>query len=203
MSRAPRRPGVVASTACSSCVMRDVPRRLDSCTACCVCWRIAAGVVGCWALLLLGLATDRLGATNAFVAAMHIRAAAALVLCIFDRSVQRCSCASRAALGRLLVSYAASASAALSGMFHAPSGGVVLACRNAIGSWEVSWTRAAAPRADERELPESGQGGAVVDRSLPRRRVGPRERCFAGGQQRPIRPRAKAAPRCLAQPVAV
>ena len=48
-----------------------------------------------------------------------------------------------------------------------PSGGVVLACRNAIGSWEVSWTRAAAPRADERELPESGQGGARVHLPCP------------------------------------
>ena len=47
-----------------------------------------AGVVGCWALLLLGLATERVGATNALVVAMHIRAAAALVLCIFDCSMQ-------------------------------------------------------------------------------------------------------------------
>ena len=39
-----------------------------------VCWRMDAGVVGCWALLLLGLATDRLGATNAFTAAIHVTA---------------------------------------------------------------------------------------------------------------------------------
>ena len=43
-----------------------------------VCWRIAAGAVG-WAWLLLGLATDRLGATNALVAAMHKIAATARV----------------------------------------------------------------------------------------------------------------------------
>ena len=44
-----------------------------------VCWRMDAGVVGCWAWLLLGLATDRLGATNALVAAMHKIAATARV----------------------------------------------------------------------------------------------------------------------------
>ena len=53
-----------------------------------VCWRIAAGVVG-WAWLLLGLATDRLGATNAFVLARQSRALTALVLCIFDCSMLR------------------------------------------------------------------------------------------------------------------
>ena len=44
-----------------------------------VCWRMDAGVVGCWAWLLLGLATERVGATNALVAAMHKIAAAARV----------------------------------------------------------------------------------------------------------------------------
>ena len=39
-----------------------------------VCWRMDAGVVGCWALLLLGLATERVGATNAFTAAIHVTA---------------------------------------------------------------------------------------------------------------------------------
>ena len=107
-----------------------------------VCWRIAAGVVG-WAWLLLGLATDRCGATNALVAAMHIRAAAALVLCIFDCSVQRFSCASRAlAWAGLLVSYASS----VFPMFRAPqrrSG-----ARVPERAWElgVSWTRAASSR---------------------------------------------------------
>ena len=64
-----------------------------------VCWRIAAGVVG-WAWLLLGLATARLGATNAFVAAMHVTAASAHLLAIFECS--KCSglaCQRRAGLG--------------------------------------------------------------------------------------------------------
>ena len=39
-----------------------------------VCWRIAAGAVG-WAWLLLGLATERVGATNAFTAASVSKAA--------------------------------------------------------------------------------------------------------------------------------
>ena len=59
-----------------------------------------AGVVGCWAWLLLGLATDRLGATNAFTAAMHVTAASAYLLAIFECS--KCSglaCQRRAGLG--------------------------------------------------------------------------------------------------------
>ena len=53
-----------------------------------------------WAWLLLGLATDRLGATNALVAAMHVTAASAHLLAIFECS--KCSglaCQRRAGLG--------------------------------------------------------------------------------------------------------
>ena len=51
-----------------------------------VCWRIAAGVVG-WAWLLLGLATDRLGATNAFTAAIHVTAVRTRLWSIVNCSV--------------------------------------------------------------------------------------------------------------------
>ena len=51
-----------------------------------VCWRIAAGVVG-WAWLLLGLATDRVGATKAFTAAMHVTAVRTRVWSIVNWSV--------------------------------------------------------------------------------------------------------------------
>ena len=51
-----------------------------------VCWRIAAGVVG-WAWLLLGLATDRLGATNACAAAIHVTAVRTRLCSIVNCSV--------------------------------------------------------------------------------------------------------------------
>ena len=71
-----------------------------------VCWRMDAGVVGCWALLLLGLATERVGATNALVAAMHKIAATARVRGMVIARLQRFGCASRV-LVWLLVSKAA------------------------------------------------------------------------------------------------
>ena len=48
------------------------------------------------------------------------------------------------------------------------------------------------PAAAEANPRKPSQGGPVLHWSWPRPRVGPPERCFAGGQQRPIRPRAKA-----------
>ena len=58
-----------------------------------VCWRIAAGVVG-WAWLLLGLATDRVGATNAFTAAIHVTAVMTRLWSIVYCSVAAFCCAS-------------------------------------------------------------------------------------------------------------
>ena len=60
-----------------------------------VCWRIAAGVVG-WAWLLLGLATDRCGATNAWVLAMHAAVTSTARECIFYCSIAAQSRASQA-----------------------------------------------------------------------------------------------------------
>ena len=60
-----------------------------------VCWRIAAGEVG-WALLLLGLATERVGARNALVLAMHATVASTARECIFYCSIAAQSRASPA-----------------------------------------------------------------------------------------------------------
>ena len=115
-----------------------------------VCWRIAAGVVG-WAWLLLGLATDRCGATNALVAAMHVTAASAHLLAIFECS--KCSG----------LAVPASRRAGLGGHgFHAVSrqsdcsvsewrsGARVPERASELG---VSWTRAAASRGERWPTP--------------------------------------------------
>ena len=77
---------VVASMAsrdiCFSRARRPLIRALHAY----VCWRIAAGAVG-WAWLLLGLATDRLGATNAFTAAIHVTAVRTRLWSIVNCSV--------------------------------------------------------------------------------------------------------------------
>ena len=67
-----------------------------------VCWRIAAGEVG-WAWLLLGLGTERVGATNAVALAIHVTAVSTARECIFYCSIDALSCASQA-LCSLLVS---------------------------------------------------------------------------------------------------
>jgi hypothetical protein len=96
-----------------------------------VCWRMDAGVVGCWALLLLGLATERVGATNAVVAAMHKKAAAARVRGMVIARLQRFGLASQA----LRLASVLLAASLRPGLPTVPCG-VVLACRNALGSWE-------------------------------------------------------------------
>ena len=60
-----------------------------------VCWRIAAGVVG-WAWLLLGLATERVGATNAFTAAIYVTAVRTRLWSIVNCSVAAFCCATQA-----------------------------------------------------------------------------------------------------------
>ena len=138
-----------------------------------VCWRIAAGVVG-WAWLLLGLATDRCGATNALVAAMHVTAASAHLLAIFECS--KCSglaCQRRAGLGGH--GFHAVSRQSDCSVSEWRSGARVPERASELG---VSWTRAAASRG-ERWPPESGQAGAVVHGSCPRRRVEAAERCLA------------------------
>ena len=129
-----------------------------------VCWRIAAGVVG-WAWLLLGLATDRLGATNALVAAMHIRAAAALVLCIFDCSMQLL-----AAPARLSWLASVSKAAGLMRTVVFPTvpwlSGVVLSDTGK-RAWQPELGRAATAPRDERGLPEIWPGRCRCALVLP------------------------------------
>ncbi len=114
----------------------------------CVCWRIAAGAVG-WAWLLLGLATDRVGATNAFTAAIHVTAVRTRLWSIVNCSVAAFwLCQRRPAWRR-------------AGIHDVPvfptvpclSGGVVLACRNALLELGASWTRAAASRGERGPTP--------------------------------------------------
>ena len=108
-----------------------------------VCWRMDAGVVGCWAWLLLGLATERVGATNAEVAAMHKIAATARVRGMVIARLRRLAAPASSLLGWH--------------GFHAPS--ELSDCsvsqqrsdaRMPERAWElgVSWTRAASSRGE-------------------------------------------------------
>ena len=109
-----------------------------------VCWRIAAGAVG-WVWLLLGLATDRLGATNALVAAMHKIAATARVRGIVIARLRPLAAPAKLC-SSLLVSQTASSRPAPSRLFRDPSSGVMFACRNADLGAGASWTLAASSR---------------------------------------------------------
>ena len=60
--------------------------------------------------------------------------------------------------------------------------------------WAGTWMPADGARGDaatSANSRKSGQGGAVVDGSCPRRRVGPAERCLAEASQRPITARCQ------------
>ena len=141
-----------------------------------VCWRIAAGAVG-WAWLLLGLATDRCGATNAVALAIHVTAVSTARECIFYCSIAALDRASQATLG-LGVRPARLRLRTVVFSTVSCRSGVMLSSRGTRAYVSRGLGRAAAPAvsaADPRNLARA----VPLHVSCARRRVGPAERCFA------------------------
>ena len=142
-----------------------------------VCWRIAAGAVG-WAVLLLGLATDRLGATNAVALAIHVTAVSTARECIFYCSIAALSRASQASLAWGVETRTTGSRTVVFSTVSCRRG-VML---SPMGLWAGAWTPADGARGDaatSANSRKSDQGGAFLNVSCARRRVGPAERCFA------------------------
>ena len=127
-----------------------------------VCWRIAAGAVG-WAWLLLGLATDRLGATNAVALAIHVTAVSTARECIFYCSVAAFCLRHQSWLG------AETPHGRVPPVFPTVpcvSGGVLLACRNADLGAGASWTLAASSRGERGRPPAIWPGRCLCGQVL-------------------------------------
>ena len=113
-----------------------------------------AGVVGCWAWLLLGLATDRCGARNAFTAAIHVTAVRTRLWSIVNCSVAAFWLRWLACLLLLVSCTLVNRATRVFPTVPCPSI-VVLACRSALGSWSELDARGVVPRrarADPRNL---------------------------------------------------